>query len=124
MKQFARIFLVVVAFAGSVWAGQFDGSYSFASRVKEGAPDMAGWTGQMQIHNNTANRNYKSPDGASTKFYNATLTPAGNLFVFKTTAAYKPEYVGNEFKNKITLSGNTLTLESEDGKFKELWTKR
>lgn len=126
MKTMARVFAValLLTYAGAASATTFDGSYKFTARTKEGAADMAGWTGEMTIKGNEVTRNYKAPDGKAEKFYTSTMTQNGNWYVLKHTKAYKPEYVGNEHKNKFIVNGATLTMESEDGKFKEVWTKR
>lgn len=108
----------------SAFAAGLDGTYNFSSRTKEGAPDMPGWAGTMTIKGNEIARTYKSPDGKQEKFYTSSFKQDGNLYVIKHTKAYKPEYVGNEFKNKFIQNDKTLTMESEDGKFKETWTKK
>jgi outer membrane lipoprotein-sorting protein len=126
MKTIARVLAVAVLFVSvaALAATSLEGAYKFSSRMKDGAADMAGWNGNMTIKGNEMTRNYKSPDGKMDKFYTSTMKPEGDLFVLKHTKAYKPEYVGNEFKNKITLNGKTLTIESPDGKFKEIWTMK
>ena len=125
MKNVMRVIAVVTLFiATSAMAASLDGSYTFSSRVKDGKPDLVGWTGAMNISNNMMARDYKSPDGKETKFYEGTMKQDGGNYTIKFTKAYKPEYVGAEHKNKITLSGKTLTMEAVDGKFKEVWTKK
>lgn len=118
MKNLARLIAVVVLLASStVFAANLDGTYTFSSRVKEGKPDMVGWNGTMTIAKDTMARTYTAPAPAKeTKFYEGTMKQEGDLYSVKFTKAYKPEYVGQEHKNKITLSGNTLTL----GKFLNL----
>ncbi len=125
MKGPVRVlmFLLAMAISVSAFAG-FDGTYNFTSRVKDGAADMNGWNGTMTIKGNEVTRSYKSPDGKQEKFYNSTMTQNGDVYVLKVTKAYKPEYVGNEHKNKITVKGNTLIMQSDDGKFSETWTKK
>jgi hypothetical protein len=125
MKNVCRLLAVVVLLASaSALAASFDGTYKFSSRTKDGVADMTGWQGAMTIKGSEMSRTYKSPDGKQEKFYNSTLKPEGSLYVVKHTKAYKPEYVGNEFKNKFNVSGKTLSIESEDGKFKEAWQKQ
>ncbi|MBI4212508.1 MAG: hypothetical protein HY540_07720 [Deltaproteobacteria bacterium] len=126
MKMMGKLMLVVVAMlaSSSVFAANFDGTYKFNSRMKDGNADMSGWTGEMKIANNTISRTYHSPDGKSEKFYIGDLTQKGDLYTVKYTKAYKPEYVGNEHTNKMTVQGNALTIEATDGKFKEVWTKK
>lgn len=132
MKKIAKWTVVVAAlafaasaFAASAFAAGLDGTYSFSARTKAGSPDMQGWQGTMTIKGNEIVRTYKAPDGKQEKSYTSTFKQDGNLYVLKHTKAYKPEYVGNEFKNKIVVNGNTLTMEAEDGKsFKEVWTKK
>lgn len=119
--------ICVMAVAAVSFAATLDGSYTFKMRVKEGKTDMSGWTGTMTIKEKEMVRTYKSPDGKETKFYTSTLKEKGKdgkLMIVKHIKAYKPEYVGNEFTNAFTLSGSDLIIESEDGKFKETWTKR
>ena len=118
------IVAVVMVVAVAAGAASFDGTYQFTSRSKEGTPDMAGWWGMMIITNGTMSPIYHSPDATQEKYYVGTLTPTGNLYTIKFTQAYKPEYIGNEHRNKITVDGAGLVVESEDGKFKEVWTKK
>lgn len=119
-----RVLAVAVLFVSlAAIAGNLDGNYTFSSRVKEGKADMVGWSGSMSINNNTMVRKYTSPTKEE-KFYEGTMKQEGDIYTIKFTKAYKPEYVGAEHKNKITLSGNTLTMEGADGKFKEIWTKK
>lgn len=119
------VFVVLVA-SVSALAASIDGSYKFSSRMKDGTADMSGWQGTMTIKGSEISRTYKSPDGKQEKFYVSNLKQEGNgnVYVLKHTKAYKPEYVGNEFRNKLTLNGNSLTIEAEDGKFKEVWVKK
>lgn len=129
MKKIAALAVAFCVMAGAVtaFAATYDGSYTFKMRVKEGKPDMAGWNGTMVIKEKEMTRTYKSPDGKETKFYTSTLkekSKDGKLVVVKHVKAYKPEYVGNEFTNAFTATGNDLVIESEDGKFKETWTKK
>lgn len=125
MKTVAKVLAVLVLFASvSVLAASLEGTYSFSSRLKSGAPDMAGWQGTMTIKGTEMTRNYKSSDGKQEKFYTASMKQDGNVYVVKTTKAYKPEYVGSEYRNKITVTGNKLVIESEDGAFKEEWIKK
>lgn len=125
MKKMAKIFAACVLVASvSAWAANFDGAYKFQSRAKEGKVDMQGWQGSMTIKGNEMDRTYKSSDGKDQKFYTSTIKQDGNIYVLKHIKAYKPEYVGNEHRNKMNLNGNTLTIESEDGTFKEVWTKK
>lgn len=124
MKTMSRLLAVAVLFVSvaALAATSLEGTYKFSSRTKEGVADMSGWNGNMTIKGAEMTRNYKSPDGKMEKFYTSTMKSEGSIYVLKHTKAYKPEYVGNEFKNKINLKGDTLTIESEDGKFTEVWT--
>ncbi len=129
MKKFAAlaVALCVVATAVASFATTYDGTYTFKERIKEGKPDMQGWSGTMTIKEKEMVRNYNSPDGKEKKFYTSTLTEKskdGKLVIVKHVKAYKPEYVGNEFTNKISQNGNNLVIESEDSKFKETWAKK
>lgn len=125
MRRILQFAVLALSLTTAVWAGTFDGTYKFSSRTKEGTPDMQGWSGQMTVKDATWNRTFKSADGTTSKFYTTTATAApNNAYKFKFTGAYKPEYVGTEVTNKIIVTGNTLTMESEDGKFKEIWTKQ
>lgn len=125
MKTLLRLAALALLFVSvTAMAANFDGDYTFKSRVKDGKADLVGWTGTMKITNNTMTRNLTSADGKDTKFYEGTLTLNGDVYTIKYTKAYKPEYVGNEHKNKITINGNTLTMEDVNGKFKEVWTKK
>lgn len=126
MKKLSTIVAVAVLLVSvaAVAAISFDGTYAFTSRAKEGTPDMVGWTGTMTIGNGTMARNYTNPANKEVKFYEGTMKQDGDVYVLKLTKAYKPEYVGQEHKNKITVTGNTLTMVSADGKFKEIWTKK
>lgn len=125
MKKIAMLVAVVGLFvAATSFAGNFDGTYNFQSRTKEGTPDLAGWTGTMTIANNEMSRTFKSPDGKSEKFYAGPMTQEGDLVAVKFTKAYKPEYIGNVHKNKMQWQGSALTMTSEDGKFKEVWVKK
>lgn len=126
MKNVAMLCAVAVLFiAVSAIAAELDGSYTFVSRTKDGAPDLSGWNGTMLIEKGMMSRSYKSKDGKEEKFYEGTMKSEGSdVYAVKFTKAYKSEYVGNEHKNKIMLSGATLTMESTDGKFKEVWTKK
>ena len=54
----------------------------------------------------------------------STMKEDGKIYVIKHANVYKPEQIGDEFKNKITVSGDLLTIESEDGEFKEVWQKK
>ena len=124
MKKIAFLAVLLTA-AVSFAATSFDGTYQFQSRMKKGTADMTGWTGTMTIQNDTITRNYQSTDGTEKKFYTGSLTPSTSPFyLVKYTAAYKTEYVGMELKSKFTLSGNTLTITSEDGQFIETWVKK
>jgi uncharacterized membrane protein len=105
-------------------AASFDGTYTFTSRVKDGQPDMVGWTGTMTIGNGTMSRSYTNPANKDAKFYEGTMKQDGDVYILKLTKAYKAEYIGQEHKNKISVTGNTLTMVSADGKFKEIWTKK
>ena len=118
--------LAVVVFAASVaaMAASFDGSYKFSSRVKNGAPDLQGWSGEMSIKGDTISRTYKSADGKEDRFYIGTLKKDGDLYTVTYTKAYKPEYVGNQHQNKFIMNGSNLKIEAPDGKFQETWTKK
>lgn len=125
MKTVCRMLAVALLFVSvAAFATTYDGSYKFTSRTKDGAADMNGWQGTMTIKGNEMIRNYKSADGKQEKFYTSTLKQEGDVYVLKHTKAYKPEYVGDEFKNKFDLKGNTLTIKSTDGKFQETWQKQ
>jgi len=126
MKTVAKIMAVAVLFVAvvAVAATSLDGTYTFSSRVKEGKADMTGWTGNMTIKDNVMSRKYINPASKEEKFYEGTMKQDGDVYSLKLTKAYKTEYVGQEHKNKMTLTGNTLTMESVDGKFKETWTKK
>jgi len=115
---------VLVLMATSAFALVLDGSYTFTSRSKEGQPDMAGWTGTMTIQGTEMSRTYQSADGTQKKFYTSTVQPDGTIYVLTHTKAYKPEYVGNAHRTKFSAAGSNFTMESEDGKFKETWTKK
>jgi len=115
---------VLLVSAMAIAASGLDGTYKFSSRTKEGKADMAGWQGTMTIKGDEMARTYKSSDGKTEKFYTTTMKQEGNVYVLTTTKAYKPEYVGNKFRNKLNLNGNTLMMEAEDGKFKEVWLKQ
>lgn len=129
MKKIAALAVavcVVLTAVASV-AATFDGSYTFKGRVKEGKPEMQGWTGTMTIKEKEMVRNYNSQDGKEKKFYTSKLTEKvknGNIMIVEHMKAYKPEYVGNAFDNKFTQTGNDLIIESVDGKFKETWSKK
>lgn len=129
MRRIAAVAVAVCMMVSAVasFAATFDGSYTFKMRVKEGKPDMPGWTGTMSIKEKEMTRNYKSPDGKETKFYTSSLkekSKDGKVMIVRHIKAYKPEYVGNEFSNAFNLNGNDLVIESEDGKFKETWSKK
>ncbi|MDO8494286.1 MAG: hypothetical protein Q7S68_03005 [Deltaproteobacteria bacterium] len=125
MKKIQQLVVVALLFvATSAAAATLDGNYTFASRAKNGAPDMQGWTGTMTIQNDTVARTYKSVDGKETKAYTAALKQEGDVYNFTITKSYKPEQVGTIHKNKITTAGKTLTIESADGVFKEVWAKK
>lgn len=129
MKRIAAFAVAICVIATAVvsFAATYDGSYTFKARVKEGKPDMQGWTGTMTIKEKEMTRNYNSPDGKEKKFYTSTLkekSKDGKLMIVKHVKAYKPEYVGNEFTNAFTQNGNDLVIESEDSKFKETWSKK
>lgn len=116
--------LAVLLVSATAFATAFDGGYTFTSRTVDGTPSMQGWNGTMTVTGTEMTRNYKSADGVATKYYVSTVTESGNVYVLKHTKAYKPEYVGSEHRSKLTQTGNTLAIESEDGKFKEVWTKK
>ena len=125
MKNVCRLLAVAVLFVSTVaLAGSFDGTYNFKSRAKDGQPDMQGWTGTMTIKNDEITRNFKSPDGTQEKYYTSTWKKDGDVYAMKFTKAYKPEYVGKEYKNKVNVTDNTLTFEGTDSKFTETWTKK
>lgn len=124
-KILAGVVMVAVVLGAMVAsAANFDGVYKFTSRSKEGTPDMQGWWGMMVIKNNTMSRIYRSPDGTQEKYYVGTLTQNGTIYTVKFTDTYKPEYVGNEHRNTMTVDGMSLVIGSEDGKFKEVWAKK
>ncbi|EKD50780.1 MAG: hypothetical protein ACD_62C00429G0005 [uncultured bacterium] len=117
--------LALVLWAGASFAASLDGNYSFVSRAKANQPDLVGWTGTMSITQGTVTRNLTSPDGKEVKYYDNTLTDNGNdLYTFKTTRAYKPDYVGQEYQNKVTLKDNQLIIASPDNTFNEVWAKK
>ncbi len=126
MKGIARVLgVAVLLVTATVFAANLDGNYVFKSRSKEGKPDLAGWTGTMKIASGAMDREFKSADKKETKFYMSTMkNDGGDIYTCKFTNAYKPEYVGQEHKNKIVLKGSELTIESADGKFQEVWTKK
>ena len=126
MKKILASVVMVAVVLGAVAASaaNFDGVYKFTSRSKEGTPDMAGWWGMMVITNGTMSRLYHSPDGVQEKYYVGAMTQVGDVTTLRLTQAYKPEYVGNEHRNLIRFTGTNLIVESEDGKFKEVWTKK
>lgn len=126
MKKLSAVMMAVcvLAIATVAAAATIEGIYSFKGRWKEGKPDMQNWTGTMTIKEKEMTRTYKGPDGKEEKFYTSTIKEEGKVYHVKHIKAYKPEYVGNEFRNKITQSGSDLVIESEDSKFKETWTKR
>lgn len=129
MKKIAALAVAVCVMVTAVasFAATFDGSYTFKARVKEGKPDMQGWTGKMTIKETEMVRDYNSPDGKEKKFYTSKITEKvknGNVMIVEHTKAYKSDYVGNKFDNKFTQSGNDLVIESVDGKFKETWSKK
>lgn len=125
MKLLSRVLAVaIILVSTSALAGTFDGVYGFSGRTKTGNPDMAGWWGMMVIEKGTMTRVYHSPDGTTEKYYVGDLKKVGDLYTIKFTQAYKPSYVGNEHKNKITLSGTKLLIESPDGTFTETWGRK
>ncbi|MDO8528080.1 MAG: hypothetical protein Q7T03_10400 [Deltaproteobacteria bacterium] len=125
MKSFFKAVAVMMLLVSTgAFAANFDGSYTFSSRSKEGKPDMQNWNGTMTIKGDEMYRTYKSADGKEQKFYTSIIKQDGKIYILKHTKAYKPEYIGNEHRSKIILSGATLILESEDGKFKENWDKK
>lgn len=125
MKSAAKVFAVLLfAVSAVAFAAHFDGTYKFQSRAKEGKADMQGWQGTMTIKGDMMDRTYQSADGKDKKFYTSSIKQDGNVYILKHIKAYKPEHVGNEHRNKMDLKGGTLTLSSEDGKFKEVWTKK
>lgn len=126
MKKFAALAVAVCLMASAAvsMASTLEGTYSFKARVKEGKPDLQNWTGTMTVKEKEITRVYKSVDGKEEKFYTSSVKQDGSVYVLKNVKAYKPEYVGNEFRNKITQNGQDLIIESEDGKFKETWAKR
>lgn len=123
-KICGAVAVALVLFSTSAFAASFDGTYKFSSRTKDGALDMQGWQGTMTIKGTEMDRTYKSPDGTQQKSYTSTFKQDGDLYILRHTKAYKPEYVGNEFRNRINLNGQTLTMEGLDGKFKETWAKQ
>lgn len=129
MKRIAALAVAVCIMGTAVasFAANYEGTYSFKARVKEGKPDMQGWTGTMTIKAKEMVRDYNAPDGKEKKFYTSTLkekSKDGKVVIVKHTKAYKPEYVGNEFTNTFTQNGNDLVIESEDTKYKETWSKK
>jgi hypothetical protein len=125
MKKISSLVAVAVVFTAlAAFAADISGTYTFSSRIKEGKPDLVGWNGTMTIGNGTILRKYASADGKDSKFYEGTFIQDKDIYTIKFTKAYKPEYVGQEHKDKITLNDKTLTMESTDGKFKEVWTKK
>lgn len=124
-KLTGLVAMAVLLVSATVLAANFDGNYSFVSRTKDGGPDLAGWTGTMKIAGNTMSRNFASKDGKETKFYESTMkNESGDLYSCTFTKAYKPEYVGQTHQNKIQSNGTQVTIESPDGKFKEIWSKK
>ena len=100
MKRIAAVAVAicVVLTAVASFAATYDGTYTFKTRVKEGKPDMQGWTGTMTIKEKEMVRNYNSPDGKEKKFYSSTIkekSKDGKVVVIKHVKAYKPEYVSN-----------------------------
>lgn len=119
--------IAVMSVAAVGMAATYNGSYTFKERIKEGKSDMQGWNGTMTIQEKEMVRNYSSPDGKENKYYTSRLTEKtkdGTVVTVKHIKAYKQEYVGNEFDNKITQNGSNLIIESVDGKFKETWVKK
>ncbi len=120
--------LVILLTAAAAWAAEpavtFDGSYTFVSRWKEGQADMVGWTGTMEIKATSLSRTYASADGKETKFYNSAMKQEGAVVVLTITDSDKAENKGQVHRNKFTVKDNMLTMESEDGKFKEVWKKK
>ena len=123
MKMMTRLTgLLIVVFAVSAWAApKLEGTYSFVSRTKDGKAEMTGWNGTMEIKKGTMARNYAK--GKDKKFYTGTMTKDGKVYVVKYTDAYKKDYIGDEHRNQFTWEKDTLTITSEDGKFKEVWKK-
>lgn len=127
MKGIARLMVIaaVVLFSMSALAAGLDGSYSFVSRTKGTTPDLVGWTGTMKIAGGTMSRTFTSKDGKESKFYDSTMkNEGGDLYSCTFTKAYKPEYVGQTHKNRITSAATQVTIEAPDGSFKEVWTKK
>lgn len=126
MKNVLRLLAVAVVFTvGLAFAANLDGDYKFTSRTKEGKPDLAGWNGTMKIAGGTMRRDFTSPDGKETKFYESSMKDDGhNVYSMTFTKAYKPEYVGKAYKNKVTVNGNKLVVSDVDGKFTEEWVKK
>ena len=109
---------------GSVVAATpYDGHYTFVSRTIAGAPDMVGWSGTLELGSDILSRHYQSADGATKKFYVGPVKVEGDIYVVTFTEAYKPEYVGNTHRNRLSLKDGLLTMTSEDGKFVEVWKK-
>ena len=134
MKMFKLAMgLALVLMATNLWAAEpvakpaaasWDGNYTFVARWKEGKADMAGWTGTMEIKGSALSRKYASADGKETKFYSSTLKQEAAVVVLTITDSHKVENKGQIHRNKFTVKGDELTMESEDGKFKEVWKKK
>jgi len=117
--------LLIAMMSSLAFANTLNGVYQFESRAKSGKADMQNWWGMMVIDNNTMTRVYRSPDGSVQKYYIGDLKQNGDLFTTTFKYAYKPNYVGNSHDNKITVSGQKLTMSSPDGaSFKEVWVKK
>lgn len=127
MKKLAVFVAVVMGFvAVAAYAADYSGNYTFVSRAKKVdgkmTADLAGYKGTMKIENNVMRRDLTSPDGKDKRFYVSKMTPdTGNLVTIKHTDAYKPNYIGNEFKNNFIKNGDELKLEAPDQSFQEVW---
>lgn len=125
MKVVSRLVAVALLFVAvaAYGAAKLEGNYTLKAQYKGGQP-QTDWQGTMTIKGTEMKRDYVSGDKTKTKYLVSTMTAdpkVVDVWVVKHTKAYKPEYVGNEFRNKINLTGATLTIESEDGTFKEVW---
>jgi len=123
MKTICRLLVVAILLVSvNAFAGTFDGVYKFEGRSKNGTVDMKDAWGMMIITDNTVSRVFHTPKGD--KYYVGAMTQDGENWKVKFKYVYKPEYVGNEHTNKITVESGKLTFASPDGTFKETWVKQ